>query len=37
MACKGKGWLEKHLTNVISINRKTKENEGREEKLFSVF
>lgn len=33
MACKGKGWLEKHLTNVNSFNRKVKENEGREEKL----
>ena len=36
MACKGKGWLEKHLTNVISINRKTKENEGREEKQRTI-
>ena len=36
MACVGKGWLEKHLTNVISINRKVKENESREEKLRTI-
>lgn len=36
MACVGKGWLEKHLTDVISINRKVKENESREEKLRKI-
>lgn len=36
MACVGKGWLEKRLTDVISINRKVKENESREEKLRTI-